>query len=139
MRWWFFRRRSCPASIRRTGLEESVLPSRTSSRRYLGQQPYLLPKDLGEVNRLDFQHYVLRAVLNVERHMIDAPISAWAGRLGSLFSLDIREGWKAMTPPIAAYFKMQEQEIHNIIEQAGKEWDALNTCYCFVAAYGQKL
>ncbi|WP_052890812.1 class I SAM-dependent methyltransferase [Thermogemmatispora carboxidivorans] len=299
MPWWFSRRRSRAASTHRTGFEESVLASRPSSRRYLGQQPYMLPKDLGEVNRLDFQHYVLRAVLrgnylapigqprhildvgcgtgqwafelahqfpqaevvgldleqvkattpppnyrfvqgdtlkglpfennsfdfvhqrllflaiplnawpgavqelarvtapsgwielielstdpddfapvgpatreffrlagqvatlrgfdtqgvltrsldlylrdagltNVERRMIDAPIGAWAGRLGSLFSLDIREAWKAMTPPIAAYFKMQEQEIYDIIEQCGREWDTLNTCYRFVAAYGQK-
>jgi ubiquinone/menaquinone biosynthesis C-methylase UbiE len=33
------------------------------TRRYLQEQPYLLPKDLKEVNRLDFQHYVLRAIL----------------------------------------------------------------------------
>uniref|UniRef100_UPI0035E45754 class I SAM-dependent methyltransferase n=1 Tax=Thermogemmatispora sp. TaxID=1968838 RepID=UPI0035E45754 len=40
-----------------------ALPRLRGSRRYLQEQPYLLPKDLGEVNRLDFQHYVLRAIL----------------------------------------------------------------------------
>ncbi|WP_322480651.1 class I SAM-dependent methyltransferase, partial [Thermogemmatispora sp.] len=44
-------------------LGEVALPRLHGSRRYLQEQPYLLPKDLGEVNRLDFQHYVLRAIL----------------------------------------------------------------------------
>ncbi len=42
-------------------------------RRYLSDVPYMLPKDLGEVNRLDFQHYALRAVL---RRNYLAPIRA---------------------------------------------------------------
>lgn len=32
-------------------------------RRYLAAMPYPLPKDMGEINRLDFQHYVLRTGL----------------------------------------------------------------------------
>lgn len=29
-------------------------------RRHLAAMPYPLPKDMGEINRLDFQHYLLR-------------------------------------------------------------------------------
>ncbi|RAQ97137.1 class I SAM-dependent methyltransferase [Thermogemmatispora tikiterensis] len=74
MPWWFFRRRSRgslsaahvadlaqPSSGWLPG--EVALPRLQGSRRYLQEQPYLLPKDLGEVNRLDFQHYALRAAL----------------------------------------------------------------------------
>ncbi|MBX5459331.1 MAG: methyltransferase domain-containing protein [Thermogemmatispora sp.] len=71
MPWWFFRRRSHnsshvaepaqPSSGWQLG--EVALPRLQGPRRYLQEQPYLLPKDLGEVNRLDFQHYVLRAAL----------------------------------------------------------------------------
>ena len=32
-------------------------------RRHLAAMPYPLPKDMGEINRLDFQHYLLRAGL----------------------------------------------------------------------------
>ncbi|MBX5459330.1 MAG: methyltransferase domain-containing protein [Thermogemmatispora sp.] len=74
MPWWFFRRRSRgstsparPASTSPSSagwqLGEVALPRLQGSRRYLQEQPYLLPKDLGEINRLDFQHYVLRAAL----------------------------------------------------------------------------
>ncbi len=34
-----------------------------SGRRYVADAPYMLPKDDGETNRLDFQHYMLRYVL----------------------------------------------------------------------------
>ncbi|WP_376797328.1 class I SAM-dependent methyltransferase [Thermogemmatispora sp.] len=80
MPWWFrTRRRSGPAAPSpspspateqerasvgvRVG--EVAFPGRADedTRRYLQEQPYLLPKDLKEVNRLDFQHYVLRAIL----------------------------------------------------------------------------
>ncbi|WP_069802810.1 class I SAM-dependent methyltransferase [Thermogemmatispora onikobensis] len=68
MPWWFFRRRSrntTPAQSSSGWLPgEVALPRLQGSRRYLQEQPYLLPKDLGEVNRLDFQHYILRAALH---------------------------------------------------------------------------
>lgn len=32
-----------------------------AGRRHLAAMPYPLPKDMGEINRLDFQHYLLRA------------------------------------------------------------------------------
>lgn len=34
-----------------------------AGRRHLSEVPYALPKDLDEVNRLDFQHYIYRQVL----------------------------------------------------------------------------
>ncbi|WP_069802818.1 class I SAM-dependent methyltransferase [Thermogemmatispora onikobensis] len=71
MPWWFFRRRSRDTAPTATSAQspsgwlpgEVALPRLQGSRRYLQEQPYLLPKDLGEVNRLDFQHYILRALL----------------------------------------------------------------------------
>lgn len=35
----------------------------SNDRIYVAESPYLLPKDLGETNRLDFQHYMLRYAL----------------------------------------------------------------------------
>ncbi|WP_141727649.1 class I SAM-dependent methyltransferase [Thermogemmatispora onikobensis] len=73
MPWWFFRLCATNASANATAPKPSVvspshdettLPSFAASRHYLDEQPYLLPKDLGEVNRLDFQHYILRAALH---------------------------------------------------------------------------
>ncbi|WP_069802812.1 class I SAM-dependent methyltransferase [Thermogemmatispora onikobensis] len=72
MPWWFFRRRSRNTPPAGTSAQSSsgwlpgevALPNLQGSRRYLQEQPYLLPKDLGEVNRLDFQHYILRAALH---------------------------------------------------------------------------
>ncbi|MBX5459329.1 MAG: methyltransferase domain-containing protein, partial [Thermogemmatispora sp.] len=124
MPWWFFRRRSrgstsparpastSPSSGRQLG--EVALPRLQGPRRYLQEQPYLLPKDLGEVNRLDFQHYVLRAIL---RGNYLAPIQQpgrildvgcgtgqWAFELAHQFpqaeviGLDL-EQVKATTPP----------------------------------------
>ncbi|WP_069802820.1 class I SAM-dependent methyltransferase [Thermogemmatispora onikobensis] len=71
MPWWFFRRRARTSSQAAELAQPSrgwlpgevSLPRLQGSRRYLQEQPYLLPKDLGEVNRLDFQHYILRAAL----------------------------------------------------------------------------
>ncbi|GER85077.1 hypothetical protein KTAU_37130 [Thermogemmatispora aurantia] len=72
MPWWFFRRhsrntaRTATSALPSPGWQpgEIALPRLQGPRRYLQEQPYLLPKDLGEVNRLDFQHYILRAILH---------------------------------------------------------------------------
>jgi SAM-dependent methyltransferase len=79
MPWWFFRRKRAAADEQGAGrsseerrrerarawVQEVALPrlADADERRYLEDQPYLLPKDLKEINRLDFQHYVLRALL----------------------------------------------------------------------------
>ena len=43
--------------------EKAVLPTTAGDRRFIKEVPYMLPKDLTEINRLDFQHYALRATL----------------------------------------------------------------------------
>ncbi|WP_376794090.1 class I SAM-dependent methyltransferase [Thermogemmatispora sp.] len=80
MPWWFrTRRRPGPAASSpspspateqerasvRVGVGEVAFPGRADEdrRRSLQEQPSLLPKDLKEVNRLDVQHDVLRAIL----------------------------------------------------------------------------
>nr|BBH93666.1 hypothetical protein KTA_18650 [Thermogemmatispora argillosa] len=124
MPWWLFRRRARttsptatpaqPSSSSGWRLGEVALPRLHGSRRYLQEQPYLLPKDLGEVNRLDFQHYVLRAALRgnylapIEqpRRILDVGCGTgqWAFELAHQFphaeviGLDL-EQVKASTPP----------------------------------------
>ncbi|GER83778.1 hypothetical protein KTAU_24150 [Thermogemmatispora aurantia] len=131
MPWWFFRRKSATAPTShpqplpdaplparpRSGTGEMTLPSRVDAgeRRYLEEQPYLLPKDLKEVNRLDFQHYVLRAIL---RRNYLAPLQAprlildvgcgtgqWAYELAkefplaSVVGLDVEQAKNSVSPP----------------------------------------
>jgi len=65
MPWFFSRKKSPthPAGPQQTPEGSVTLPHLTGERRYLNTVPYMLPKDLEEINRLDFQHYVLRASL----------------------------------------------------------------------------
>lgn len=56
---WFRRSRGSSGTI------EAATPFRIlGGRRFLQGTPYLLPKDDAEINRLDFQHYMLRAALH---------------------------------------------------------------------------
>lgn len=75
MSWWPFRRRSntTPDPVQGTYADEAD-PTRRSlmGRHFLRGVPYVLPKDMGEVNRLDFQHYMMRSAL---RGNYAAPIS----------------------------------------------------------------
>lgn len=59
MAWWPFRRRNATATV------DGSDPMRRSisGRRFLAGVPYVLPKDTQEINRLDFQHYMLRFAL----------------------------------------------------------------------------
>ncbi len=41
----------------------SLSEAKVRERRYREDVPYFLPKDLEEIDRLDFQHYALRASL----------------------------------------------------------------------------
>lgn len=58
MTWLRFWRR------KQVGHTEGTAPQRiVGGRRFAAGVPYLLPNDLGEANRLDFQHYMLRFAL----------------------------------------------------------------------------
>ncbi len=60
MRWPWSRRRNAAAGAK----QEQLLPYVViGGRRIAVDSPYMLPKDLGESNRLDMQHYMLRYVL----------------------------------------------------------------------------
>ncbi len=66
MPWPFNRRKKSPAptvSEQHPRDENVALPAMAGDRRFLKNVPYMLPKDLGEINRLDFQHFALRATL----------------------------------------------------------------------------
>src|SRR5258708_30028210 len=62
-----FRRRKVRNSIGETGKQPWMAPHISTAliagRRHVTGVPYALPKDLAEVNRLDFQHYIYRHVL----------------------------------------------------------------------------
>jgi ubiquinone/menaquinone biosynthesis C-methylase UbiE len=100
--FWPFRRApkaapSAPAGARR----------RLFGREYIAEAPYALPSDLSEMNRLDFQHYMLRQAF---KGIYAAPMSApsdildvgtgtgrWAKEMATLFpharvtALDIKD------------------------------------------------
>lgn len=58
---WFWRRRT---RERTAEADASDTTHRTlGGRRFLRGVPYVLPNDMGEVNRLDFQHYMMRYAL----------------------------------------------------------------------------
>ena len=68
---WPFRKKSPQPAVpqQKQRDENIVLPAMAGDRRFLKDVPYMLPKDLGEVNRLDFQHYALRATLR-SNHLV---------------------------------------------------------------------
>lgn len=56
---WFRRKKSSPpVPVAPKGPLQDV-----QGRSYLVDDPYMLPKDMSEINRLDFQHYLLRSAL----------------------------------------------------------------------------
>lgn len=72
MPWWPFSRRRARIQPRQAGT--AVVATRSvRGRRFAAGVPYVLPKDMQEVNRLDFQHYLLR---QVRRGNHEAPV-AW--------------------------------------------------------------
>jgi ubiquinone/menaquinone biosynthesis C-methylase UbiE len=58
MSWFGFWRRKRADSTQAAGPARLI-----GGRRFAAGVPYLLPSDLGETNRLDFQHYMLRSAL----------------------------------------------------------------------------
>jgi SAM-dependent methyltransferase len=61
MPWWRFGRRRRP--IVENTSDQAVPHHFIRGRRFVANIPYILPKDLQEVSRLDFQHYMLRYAL----------------------------------------------------------------------------
>ena len=59
--WWFKRKRG-KNSQSATKAEQPAFRV-VGGRRVLADDPYVLPKDMSEVNRLDFQHFMLRYAL----------------------------------------------------------------------------
>lgn len=62
MRWFWQRRKASAPGAPPT--QASGRRFWLGGRRYVADAPYILPKDLGEINRLDFQHYMLRSFLH---------------------------------------------------------------------------
>lgn len=60
MRFWFWKRskRKLPENLIMEG--EPANFTYLGGRRYMSQVPYALPKDSGEIQRLDFQHFLLK-------------------------------------------------------------------------------
>lgn len=88
---WFFRRRGASQITQ----ERSNPLRRVFGRTYLRGSPYLLPKDLGEVNRLDLQHYMLRYALH----------GNYAAQIASPRAiLDVGCGTGRWAREVAAYF-----------------------------------
>ncbi len=94
MGWWPFRRRSGGGTAAQ-GADAAISGRTVMGRRFLRGVPYVLPKDMGEVNRLDFQHYMMRAAL---RSNYAAPI----GRPESI--LDVGCGTGRWAVEMAAEF-----------------------------------
>jgi SAM-dependent methyltransferase len=61
MGWFSWRRKRGQEATARQPEHPSAF---LDGRRYLADAPYMLPKDEGEINRLDFQHYMLRYALS---------------------------------------------------------------------------
>src|SRR5690242_12960342 len=59
----FHRRRQTRATQPR---EHTTSTAITEGRRHRVDLPYVLPKDNGEMSRLDFQHYALRMILGAD-------------------------------------------------------------------------
>ncbi|HEX6541066.1 MAG TPA: methyltransferase domain-containing protein [Ktedonobacterales bacterium] len=78
-------------------------------RQHLAAMPYPLPKDLGEINRLDFQHFLLRtglrgnfaAPLQQPRDILDVGCGSgrWAMEMATLFPAARVVGLDLVAPP----------------------------------------
>ena len=62
--WPFHRRKRAATLVRSPEQESGSRFNWQQDRKYLADAPYLLPKDLQEGSRLDFQHYVIRYALH---------------------------------------------------------------------------
>jgi ubiquinone/menaquinone biosynthesis C-methylase UbiE len=118
MRWFWQRRKD--------SIPSAAPPRRVflGGRRYVADAPYILPKDLGEINRLDFQHYMLRyflrsnylAPIGQPRDILDvgSGTGRWAIQMAqqfpraNVFSLDIE-------PPMERQSAVLEAQPENCV------------------------
>ncbi len=63
MPWFDFLRRRKSVAVAEEAGQSAPAMRRIGGRTFAADVPYLLPKDMGETNRLDFQHYMLRYAL----------------------------------------------------------------------------
>ncbi len=63
MPWFDFLRRRKSVTLSEEAGQSTPAMRRDGGRTFAADVPYLLPKDMGETNRLDFQHYMLRYAL----------------------------------------------------------------------------
>ena len=89
---WFRRKKTTPTLVLDP---EEAQYTRQGGRRHLAAMPYPLPKDLEEVGRLDFQHYVLRTGFG---GIYGAPLSA------PTTILDVGTGSARWAMEMAAFF-----------------------------------
>ncbi|WP_376796303.1 class I SAM-dependent methyltransferase [Thermogemmatispora sp.] len=105
----------------------------------IGQLASLRGLDSEGVVMRSLERYLVEAgLINIQRCPIEIPVGEWGGRLGSLMALDVREGVKAVSAPVAARFGMSESEVLNLLDRASQEWNELRTSYSLAVAYGQK-
>ena len=137
MGWFSWFRRSKTATVEKpkpTGRRFSVF----GGRRYLEDVPYFLPKDNTEIQRLDFQHYVLRAIL---RGNYAAPITAsgsphdildvgtgtgrWAIEMATLFPHANVIGMDVVTPAADSQTAANDRRPENYVFLQGSVLDGL--------------
>lgn len=109
--------------------------------------PYALPNNIQEVNRLDFQHYMLRYAL--ENNFL-APITSQqapgtildigcgTGRLGQMSLTNTQSALNGLKLLICPFANMFDQEYETLLAQVYQEFEEFNTSLQFTIAYGQK-
>lgn len=95
-------------------------------RKYLASTPYLLPKDLQESNRLDFQHYAIRYALRGNyavplqqpRAILDVGTGTgrWAREVATIFPQATVIGCDIVEPPVD---EQAGQQLQQLQQQAG--------------------
>lgn len=136
MAWWQFWRRSAGDDAAHTTAADGVSTTHRAvmGRRFLRGVPYVLPKDMDEVNRLDFQHYMMRYGL---RGNYAAPIGTpdsildvgsgtgrWALEMAELFPR-ARVAGIDVTPPAADTGSSWEQHPANYTFMVGNVLEGL--------------
>jgi len=122
MAWLTFWRRK-----RASATTQPTVAARTfGGRRFMRGVPYILPSDNEELNRLDFQHYMLRyalrgnyaAPLRQPREMLDVACGTgrWATEMAQLFPQSNVVGLDLKQPPVETGATMQRPDNFTFIQ-----------------------